>query len=129
PRTLLLERGFYVNHVHNDWLELWLTGGIPAIVLVVGFLVWLVAAMVRVWKSGEPEAPILDLALAQAASISIVLLLLHSAIEFPLRVTAVTVLFAIACAYLIPRREIEHRADLSDGTEWFRPKNIHRYVD
>src|SRR5262249_22697526 len=107
PRTLLLERGFYVNHAHNDWLELWLTGGIPAIVLVVGFLAWLVAAIVRVWKSGEPEAPILDLALAQAASISIVLLLLHSAIEFPLRVTAVTVLFAIACAYLIPRREIE----------------------
>ena len=66
PRTLLMEN-CYVNHAHNDWLELWLTGGIPAIVLAVGFLAWLVASIFRLWKSGEPEAPILDLALAQAA--------------------------------------------------------------
>ena len=72
-----------------------------------GFLAWLVASIFRVWKSGEPEAAILDLALAQAASISIVLLLLHSVIDFPLRIAAVTVLFAIACAYLIPGRKIE----------------------
>jgi len=106
PRTLLLDGRFYVNHAHNDWLELWLTGGGPAIVLVGGFLAWLVASLFRVWKSGEPEAPILDLALAQAASISIVLLLLHSAIDFPLRIATVTVLFAIACAYLIPKRKL-----------------------
>ena len=79
--------------------------------LVCGFLAWLVASIFRVWKSGEPEAGILDLALAQAASISIVLLLLHSAIDFPLRIAAVTVLFAIACAYLIPGRKIEHSAN------------------
>jgi O-antigen ligase len=113
PRTLLLDGRFYVNHAHNDWLELWLTGGIPAIALLVAFLAWLVAAIVRVWKSGEPEAPTLDLALAQAASIVIVLLLLHSALDYPLRIAAVTVLFAIACAYLIPGRKIEHSVELS----------------
>jgi O-antigen ligase len=123
PRTLLLDGRFYVNHAHNDWLELWLTGGIPAVVLVCGFLAWLVASIFRVWKSGEPEAGILDLALAQAASISIVLLLLHSAIDFPLRIAAVTVLFAIACAYLIPGRKIEHSAELSAGLENFAPES------
>ena len=107
PRALVAD--FYVNHAHNDWLELWLTGGIPAIVLLVAFLAWLVAAIVRVWKSGEPDAPTLDRALAQAASIVIVLLLLHSMVDFPLRIAAVTVLFAIACAYLIPGRKIAHR--------------------
>src|SRR5262249_18441631 len=103
PRTLVAD--YYVNHAHNDWLELWLTGGIPAIVLLVAFLVWLVAAIVRVWKSRGPEASTLDLALAQAASIVIVLLLLHSALDYPLRIAALTVLFAIACAYLIPRAQ------------------------
>ena len=93
-------------------MELWLTGGIPAIVLLVAFLVWLAAAIVRVWKSREPEAPTLDLALAQAASIVIVLLLLHSALDYPLRIAALTVLFAIACAYLISKRKIEHGAEL-----------------
>ena len=112
-----------MNHAHNDWLELWLTGGIPAIVLLVAFLAWLVAAIVRVWKSGEPDAPTLDRALAQAASIVIVLLLLHSTVDFPLRIAAVTVLFAIACAYLIPGRKIEHSAELSAGIERFAPEN------
>jgi len=115
PRMLVAH--YYVNHAHNDWLELWLTGGIPAIVLLVAFLVWLVAAIVRVWKRGEPEAPTLDLALAQAASIVIVLLLLHSALDYPLRIAALTVLFAIACAYLIPQRKIEHGAELYRNPE------------
>ena len=107
PPTLLGE--YYVNHAHNDWLEVWLTGGIPALVLVIAFLAWLVASIFNLWRDGDPESPVLDLVLAQAASIVIVLLLLHSAIDFPLRIAAVTVLFAIACAYLIPRRRIEHR--------------------
>ena len=30
----------YVNHAHNDYLELALEGGIPAIVLMLLFLAW-----------------------------------------------------------------------------------------
>jgi O-antigen ligase len=105
PRTLL--RYSWVNHAHDDWLELWLTGGAPAIVLAVGFLVWFAASTFRLWGSSQPEGPVLDLALAQAASIAIVLMLLHSVVDFPLRIPAVSVLFAMACAFLIPRRGIE----------------------
>src|SRR5262249_52879177 len=65
PPTLLREA--YVNHAHDDWLELWLTGGVPAIVLAIGFLAWLAASTFRVWNSdGQPPAPILDLVLARA---------------------------------------------------------------
>jgi O-antigen ligase len=108
PRTLLGTS--YVNHAHDDWLELWLTGGAPAIVLAVGFLAWFAASTFRLWDSRQPEAPVLDLALAQAASIVIVLLLLHSVVDFPLRIPAVSVLFAMACAFLIPRRRMEKAA-------------------
>ena len=103
PRTLLAES--YVNHAHDDWLELWLTGGAPAIVLAVGFLAWFAASTFRLWSSGQPDGPVLDLALARAASIVIGLLLLHSAMDYPLRTAALSVLFAIACAYLIPRAQ------------------------
>jgi len=120
PRTLLGE--FYVNHAHNDWLELWLTGGIPAIVLMIGFLAWLIASIFRLWKNGEPEGPVLDLVLAQAASVVVVLLLLHSIVDFPLRIAAVTVLFAIACAYMIPGRKIEYTTGHSAGIERSAPK-------
>jgi O-antigen ligase len=106
PRTLLADT--YVNHAHNDWLELWLTGGAPAMILAVGFLAWLAAATFRVWGSGQPENRALDLALARAAPIVIVLLLLHSAVDFPLRIPTLSVLFAIACGYLIAPRQLEH---------------------
>jgi O-antigen ligase len=105
PRTLL--RTSYVNHAHDDWLELWLTGGAPAIVLAVGFLAWFAASTFRLWSSSPPEGLVLDLALAQAASIAIALMLLHSVVDFPLRIPAVSVLFAMACAFLIPRRRMK----------------------
>jgi O-antigen ligase len=100
PRETLQDS--YVNHAHDDWLELWLAGGIPAIILVLGFLGWFGASTLRLWRGGRPEGPMLDLALAQAASIVIVLLLLHSVVDYPLRIPALSALFAIACAYLIP---------------------------
>jgi O-antigen ligase len=124
PRETLQD--VYVNHAHDDWLELWLTGGVPAIILVLGFLAWFAASTFRLWRGGQPEGPMLDLALAQAASIVIVLLLLHSVVDYPLRIPALSVLFAIACAYLIPPRRIALSAEMSAGIERFAPKNVGR---
>jgi len=124
PRTLLLNQNFYVNHAHNDWLELWLTGGVPAIILTLGFLVWFTASTFRQWGSGQSEGPILDLVLAQAASIVVVLLLLHSLVDYPLRIPALSVLFAIACAYLIPRHRIEHATEMRARGERFTPESF-----
>jgi O-antigen ligase len=115
PRTLLTRR--LVNHAHNDWLELWLTGGIPAIVLAAGFLAWLAASTVKVWRNSQARVPVLDVALERAASIAIVLLLLHSVVDYPLRTAALSVLLAMACAYLIPRNRIEHNAGIPTGIE------------
>jgi O-antigen ligase len=105
PRTLV--DSAYVNHAHNDWLELWLTGGVPAILLIIGFLSWFAAASIRLWRGGRLGAPVLNLALAQAASIVIVLLLLHSVVDYPLQIPTLSVLFAIACGYLVPPRGSE----------------------
>jgi O-antigen ligase len=121
PRTLLAET--YVNHAHNDWLELWLNGGAPAIILVLGFLAWFGVATFRLWSRGQPEAPVLDLALAQAASIVIVLLLLHSVVDYPLRTPTLSVLFAMACAFLIPPRTIEQRVQMSRRIGSIAPAN------
>jgi O-antigen ligase len=117
PRESLHE--YYVNHAHDDWLELWLTGGTPAIILTLGFLAWFAASTFRVWRGGKPEASVLDLALAQGASIVIILLLLHSVVDYPLQIPTLSVLFAIACGYLIPVRGIEHGAEMSARTERF----------
>src|SRR5262249_39958215 len=50
PRTRL---GFtYVDQAHDVWLELWLTGGAPAILLILGFLAWFAVSTFRLWRSG-----------------------------------------------------------------------------
>ena len=99
PRTLLFER--YVNRAHNDWLELGLEGGVLTIVGLVVFFVWFGRSSFQVWRPGQSGADALDTALARAGSIVVVLLLLHSIVDYPLRTTAMMVVFALACALLI----------------------------
>jgi O-antigen ligase len=119
PRTLV--QHVYVNHAHNDWLELWLGGGVPAILLIIGFLSWFAAASHRVWRASRPEASVLDLALAQAATIVIILLLLHSLVDYPLQIPTLSVLFAIACACLIPPRRSRDDEEMSARLTEFAP--------
>ncbi len=44
----------YINHAHDDWLELVLDGGLPALALILAFLLWYAWAAVRIWASVYP---------------------------------------------------------------------------
>jgi O-Antigen ligase len=102
PRAIITDR--YINHAHNDWLELWLTGGVPALVLMLCFFVWFAGCAVSVWRRGPPGASALDITLARAGSLVVALLLLHSLVDYPLRTAAISVLFAIACGQMVSAR-------------------------
>jgi O-antigen ligase len=80
----------YVNHAHNDYLELVLELGVAGIVLILLFLVWWSAAVVRTWGSalGTPAA--------RAGTIATAAVLAHSVVDFPLRTAAISAIFA-AC--------------------------------
>jgi len=43
----------YVNHAHNDWAQLVIEGGLPAMVLLASLLWWIVAALVDLGKGGH----------------------------------------------------------------------------
>lgn len=88
----------YVNHAHNDWLEVWLEAGVPGLVLAFLFLAWFAAITYRAWRSHDTG---LDGLLAQAASISAMLLMAHSLVDYPLRTTALACVFAFACAMIV----------------------------
>jgi O-antigen ligase len=90
----------YINHAHNDWLESWLEGGWPAAAIIVGFVGWFLVATIKVWKSTD-LSPI-DQAVGRAATVAIGSLLIHSAVDYPLRTTAMMVLFGFCCGLLIP---------------------------
>ncbi len=90
----------YVNHAHDDWLELSLEGGVPGLVVVFLFLCWFTIAGIRIWRNQNAGEEALDRALARASSIAIILLLVHSALDYPLRTPTIMTLFAVSCALM-----------------------------
>ena len=88
----------YFNHAHNEYLELWLETGVVGAALLLAFVAWLGARMAAIWgrRANEAEGD-----LAAAASVLVLLVAAHSAVDYPLRTEAIAVLFAFACACLI----------------------------
>ncbi|RWM18217.1 MAG: O-antigen ligase domain-containing protein [Mesorhizobium sp.] len=74
----------YVNHAHNDYLEMAFEGGIPAIILMVLYFVTLGIALYRI--RSDP--------LQKAAFLSVFFLLIHSLVDYPLRTEALAMTFA-----------------------------------
>lgn len=84
----------YVNHAHNDYLELILELGAPGLILIAGFLLWWLVAAVRIWSSAVSTP------FARAATIATVTVLAHSIVDFPLRTAAIAALFAALVAIM-----------------------------
>lgn len=93
--------GAYVNRAHNDWLELVLEAGLPAILLMLAFAAWFVRSAFRAWRGHASEPARLDVKLVRAATLSIAILLVHSVVDYPLRTTAGQMVFAFLCALLV----------------------------
>jgi putative inorganic carbon (hco3(-)) transporter len=85
----------FVNHAHNDLLELLIETGLVGLVALGLFLAWFVPAGVRVW-SVRTAGPI-----AQAASVVIGVELLHSLVDYPLRTAAMSAMMALCCVLLV----------------------------
>jgi len=86
----------FFNHAHNDYLETLLEAGWLGAAAIVGFLVWFGRRGWRAWRSGAGRAHDLQ----RAASVAILVMLLHSAADYPLRTETLMVLFALFAALL-----------------------------
>jgi O-antigen ligase len=84
----------FLNHAHDDYLEIWLEAGVLGAALVVAFLAWLGIASWRAWRTRRG-------ALAQAAGVAALLVLLQSLVDYPLRTETIACLFAFACGCLV----------------------------
>ncbi|CAH2406433.1 O-antigen ligase family protein [Mesorhizobium escarrei] len=101
----------YVNHAHNDYLEIAFEGGIPAIILMVLYFVVLFVALSRIRR--DP--------LQKAAFLSVSFLLIHSLVDYPLRTEALAMTFAFMNAIIFHKGfaarqkseliEIDHNGD------------------
>lgn len=102
----------FVNAAHNDWLQIFLEGGVLGLFLAVAWLAWFVIATTWVWRAGTRDAPGL---LARAASLTVAALAAHALVDFPLKTGAMMVVFAFACA-LIAATPIRAAGDEADRT-------------
>lgn len=90
----------YVNHVHNDYLELLLEGGVISAGLLVVYLVTLVVRIFTVRPAMTD--------LQKSALLGIGFTLLHSVVDYPLRTMAIATVFVLFNAVVF--------SDMSDAT-------------
>jgi O-antigen ligase len=97
-----------INHAHNDWAEIWIDAGFLAVLVVLLFARWFWqrARELRAdWASARPEN-----AERLVGALIILSLSLHSLLDYPLRTTALSCVFAVACILFLAPRSADQRS-------------------
>lgn len=89
---------YIVNHAHNDYAELFLEGGIPALALMAGFVTLWLRQGFHLWRTRSLRPESGSALLVRACWLAATLGLLHSAMDYPLRTTANMSVFAVLVA-------------------------------
>lgn len=97
----------YVNHAHNDYVELVLELGLAGALLIVLFLAWWAVQVVRIWRSPMSSLYV------RAATIASGALLAHSIVDYPLRTAALSAVFALCLGLMAQPRQQQQRSDVS----------------
>jgi O-antigen ligase len=101
---------WYMNHVHNDYIEVALEAGWAGVALMALFLLWWARRVFLIWRTDEPDHA------ARAATIASAVILAHSFVEFPLRTAAISAVFAMCCALMAEPRPRARRKARDDRT-------------
>ena len=98
----------FVNHAHNDFLEVILEGGLAGTLILAACVV---AIVIRFFRVRQRDA-------ARTAFIAILIILAHSTVDYPLRTTGIASLFAFFAALLFSRVPAAWAVPVRDrGTE------------
>ena len=85
----------FVNHAHNDVLEILIETGVLGIITLALFLAWWVPRVRQVWTGSVAEASL------RGATVMTGIILIHSLVDYPLRTAAMSSVFASGCAWLL----------------------------
>ena len=88
--------GTFLNHAHNDYLEVWLELGLVGAFLILLALVTFARLSLIAWKSESGESG----RMKKAASIAAGAIFLHSIVDYPLRTETIAMLAAFAIGRL-----------------------------
>lgn len=89
----------FMNHAHNDYLEFVLEFGVFGVGFIAVMLIWLIQRSLFIWRQSGSEGD----RIRKAASIALLIVVLHSLVDYPLRTTALAG-FASMCLGLMVAR-------------------------
>ena len=95
PIALLTET--YVNHAHNDWLEIWLTGGLPALLLIIVAAIACLRSGLAAFRGSSGSGR--DAIFVKLGGVILLMLALASVGDYPLRVPSVASIFVFAALW------------------------------
>jgi O-antigen ligase len=98
----------YINHAHNDFLELALTGGLPAAILFLIAAVYFLRSSLKVWSGswggmfavGKSSGLGKRVQLARMGSVIILMLAIASAVDYPLRTPVMSAFLIVQVLWL-----------------------------
>lgn len=98
----------YFNHAHNDFLEVVLEGGLPALLLLLAAIGWYGVASLRAWRmSGRHSV------LPKLGSAILLLIFVASAFDYPARTPMMMAMVIIAAFWLCQNKTSSIRADFT----------------
>jgi O-antigen ligase len=100
-----VEKLFFVNHVHNDYLEILFEMGFFGAIIIAGFLLLYVQGWRRLRRQHWDELHYFQV----ASGIGIFILLLHSLVDFNLHTPANAIVFAFLCGVFFRKQHHLHR--------------------
>ncbi len=110
----------YMNHAHNDYLELALETGLPGLVLIAVFLGWWTRRTLSIWRDADSGG-----VFAKAATIASAAILTHSLVDYPLRMAAISAVFALCCGLMASPAAKRARS----GRDFEAAKAVHLSAD
>ena len=97
----------FLNHAHNELIELAIIGGVPAIVLLGVFLAWYLRASFFLFRRQAKDTP--SRLFGRLGATIVLLLLLASIVDYPLRTPLLAVVFTIGCSWMAQARRSQIR--------------------
>jgi O-antigen ligase len=99
----------YINHAHSDWVEVALETGAMGLALLAAFALWLVARGRALWAGTKATG-----SMGRAALTSVVLLMLHSLVDYPARTAAILCVAGMALGVVaVPKATAPSRSKAS----------------
>lgn len=101
----------YVNHAHNEYLEIFMEAGILGIGLLTVFIGWRGIRSLDVWRDRDSR----ELPWKQSSTVIIATIMSHSLVDYPLRTPAIMSIFVFYCLTLADRANTKEDLKICAG--------------